>query len=85
MPQKIMSRFKCFDEEAFSSFGISSSCQQKADCIAVTAYGSIQILPLFRELHISLVNTPRVIGGVEMRSTALIQFWSIIMSQFLHK
>ncbi len=72
-------RSKRFREEAFGCLSISCGVEQKFQRISLRIYGTIEIHPCLFHFHIGLIDAPRVIRGLEMGPTALLQFWRVVL------
>src|SRR5260221_9727608 len=66
-----------FHQEAFGGLGISRRAQEKLERVPFGIDGSVQVHPDFLHLDVRLIHSPGVIGGFEMRSTALVEFRGI--------
>ena len=74
-----MSRSKGFREEAFGCLSISGGTEQKFQGVSMRIGSSIELHPDLFHFDIGLINTPRVVRRVEMRSATFLQFWRVVL------
>ncbi len=68
-----------FAEETFGGLGIPRRTQEKLDRVPFGIDRSVQVHPGFADFDVRLIHFPGVVAGLQMRSTALLQLWSIAL------
>lgn len=69
-----------FAEKTFRSLGTSGLVQEKINRLPNQIHGSIEIHPLASNLDVGLVNTPGIVRLLEKWTSALVDFWRILLN-----
>jgi hypothetical protein len=76
-----MGRSQRFREEALGRFCIASRTQEELERVALRIHSAREVHPDLFDFYVRLLNPPGVIGHVEMRAAALLQFWGIALDE----
>ncbi len=72
---------KCLEQELLGRVCISCWAQKEIERVSFRINGSIQIHPLLFDLNVRLIDSPRVIGGIEVGPAAFLQFGSVALNE----
>ncbi len=74
-----------FEEKMLGCLSISRRAQPKIERLSIRIDGPIEVDPLFFDCDGGFIDTPRVIGDFEMRSTTFLDFWSVLLNPAINR
>src|SRR5262245_23355079 len=73
------SRHPACTSHSFGGLSLASQTQEELERVSLRIGGSIKIHPHFFDLDRGLIDSPGVVAGLQASSTALFQFWSVLL------